>query len=117
VGGNPAGAALVARPAGCNDKQYREFRTWYAQLLKESRKSAKEAEDLFYAQMEDTADTAPREHINPQRDWTGIKESLHRAVWVLLSVRVFSGDEIARLLHIHPKSLSRIKRILKEQNF
>lgn len=111
------GAALVGRPKGCSDREYEALRAWCDQLLKDSRKSAIEAEELFIAQWEDRADTAPREHINPQRDWSGIRSELHRAVWVLLSVKIFSDQAIARLLSIHPKTLIRIKRILKDQDF
>lgn len=87
---------------------------WYARLLKDSRKSAKEAEAAFLAHWGDKADTAPREHINPQkRDYTGIVNSKHRIVWLLVKSGAVSDAEIASAMSMGASTLRKIKQVLK----
>lgn len=109
---------MVGRPKGCPKSEYKVIREWFDELLKESRKSAKEAEKAFLEHWEDRAETAPREHI-AQKKWgqSGIVSSLHRGVWVLIRSREFSNAEVAGLLGINIKTLSNIKRILKDSGF
>lgn len=98
----------MSKPIG----DYEEIRQWINILYKTSKKAAKEAEKLVWDQDEEDTGYEPSEHINPlKRDYLGIKNEVHRAIFILIKSQALSDLAISRVMRVDRKTVLKIGRI------